>query len=71
MAMEMTISKSTAHQVALDMETVSPVPKTREPPAYAVILLEAEQTVVHLHDYLDTSLIEGAVSPPAPDGLSR
>ncbi len=58
--------RGTAHQVALDLETVSPVPKSREPPAYAVILVEAERTVVHLHDFLDESRIEGAVSPPAP-----
>jgi 3',5'-cyclic AMP phosphodiesterase CpdA len=61
--------KGTAHQVALDFIAVSPVPKTREAPTYAVILLGAEETVVHLHDYLDRSLIDGAVSP-APPGIA-
>ncbi len=59
--------RGTAHQVALDLETESPIPKTREPPAYAVILLESQRTVVHLHDYLDCSPIEGAASPPPPE----
>ena len=58
--------RSTAHQVALDFETESPVPKSHEPPAYAVILLEADRTVVHLHDYLDRSRLPGATSPPPP-----
>lgn len=51
---------STAHQVALDFATVSPVPKSREPPAYGVILLEPEQTVVHVSAFLEVPAIEGA-----------
>jgi Icc protein len=50
---------STAHQVALDFETVSPVPKSREPPAYGVILLEPDQTVVHVSAFLEVPEIEG------------
>jgi 3',5'-cyclic AMP phosphodiesterase CpdA len=57
---------STAHQVALDFQTVSPVPKTREPPAYGVILLGPEQTLVHVNAFLDESRIEGAQSPEPP-----
>ena len=57
---------STVHQVALDLKTVSPVPKTREPPAYGVILLAPEQTLVHVNAYLDESRIEGAESPQPP-----
>ncbi len=57
-------TKGTAHQVALDFHTQSPVPKTREAPTYAVILLGADETVVHHADFLDRSLISGAVSPP-------
>ncbi len=53
---------------AFDLQTESPIPKSHEPPAYAVILLAAEQTVVHLHDYLDRSRIPGATSPPVPGG---
>jgi 3',5'-cyclic AMP phosphodiesterase CpdA len=59
--------RGTAHQVVLDFHTESPIPKIHEPPAYAVILLEAERTVVHLHDYLSHAPIEGAVSPPPPE----
>ncbi len=51
---------STVHQVALDLETVSTVPKTREPPAYGVILLEPEQTLVHVSAFLEDSRIEDA-----------
>jgi Icc protein len=50
---------STLHQVALDFETVSPVPKSREPPAYGLILLEPEQTVVHVCAFLEAASIEG------------
>ena len=62
---------STAHQVALDLETVSPVPKTREPPAYGVILLGPEQTLVHVNAFLDVSRIEGAQSPEPPQSGFR
>lgn len=58
---------STVHQVALDFTTVSPVPKTREPPAYGVILLTPEQTVVHVSAFLEDSPIADAQSPPPPD----
>ena len=44
---------STVHQVALDFTTVSPVPKTRAPPAYGVILIEPERTLVHVSAFLD------------------
>ena len=59
-------TKGTAHQVALDLHTESPVPKTREAPTYAVILLGADPTEVNHADCLDRSLIDGAVSPPPP-----
>ena len=42
------------HQVPFDFESVEVVPKSHEPPAYAVIFLEEGQTTVHVHDYLDT-----------------
>ena len=50
--------RSTVHQVPLDLETVTPVPYNFEPPCYAVIYLEPDQVVVHLHDYLDDSRAE-------------
>lgn len=50
------------HQVPFDLHTIAPVPKSHEPPAYAVVLLESEQVTVHFHDYLDHSTL------PAPVG---
>ena len=43
------------HQVPFDLHTVRPVPKSHEPPAYAVAFLGADQVTVHFHDYLDRS----------------
>ena len=42
------------HQVPFDFDSVEVVPKSHEPPAYAVVFLEDDQTTVHVHDYLDT-----------------
>jgi Icc protein len=41
------------HQVPFDLHTVTPVPKSHEPPAYAVVFVDPEQVTVHFHDYLD------------------
>ncbi len=41
------------HQVPFDFDAVEPVPKSHEPPAYAVVFVGAEQVTVHFHDYLD------------------
>jgi hypothetical protein len=41
------------HQVPFDLHTVSPVPKSHEPPAYAVVFIDPDQVTVHFHDYLD------------------
>ena len=49
------IFRGTAHQVALWMEASPLLVRSHEPPAYGVILLDAHTTVVHFHDYLDTS----------------
>lgn len=46
------------HQVPFDLHTVRPVPKSHEPPAYAVAFIEADQVVVHFHDYLDKSRLK-------------
>lgn len=43
------------HQVPFDLHTPSPVPKSHEPPAYAVVFLAPDQVTVHFHDYLDKS----------------
>jgi 3',5'-cyclic-AMP phosphodiesterase len=47
--------RGTNHQVALDLGTAPKVPGSHEPPQYAVVLTSPEQTVVHMHDFLDTS----------------
>ncbi|MDD9877171.1 MAG: phosphodiesterase [Magnetovibrio sp.] len=49
--------RSTNHQVAFDFGTVSPVPKSHEPPAYGVVFLTEESVVVHTHDFLDNSAL--------------
>ena len=48
---------STHHQVRFDDKTKAgeDIPGCHEPPAYAVVTTDARQTVVHLHNYLDTS----------------
>ncbi|MBO9353038.1 phosphodiesterase [Bordetella petrii] len=51
------------HQVPFDLHTISPVPKSHEPPAYAVVFLDTHQVTVHFHDYLDKSTL--AASPGA------
>jgi Icc protein len=49
--------RGTSHQVQYDLETVEPIPLCHEPPAYAMILLRRDQTIVHYHDFLDDSAI--------------
>lgn len=49
--------RGTNHQVAFDFVTVEQVPKSHEPPAYAVIFVRAEELVVHFHDFLDGSAL--------------
>jgi Icc protein len=41
------------HQVPFDLHTISPVPKSHEPPAYSVVFIDPDQVTVHFHDYLD------------------
>lgn len=49
--------RATVHQVPLDFAQEAPVPYSLEPPAYNVILLDDERTVVHHHDFLDESRV--------------
>jgi 3',5'-cyclic AMP phosphodiesterase CpdA len=44
---------TTSHQVALDFTIGGIVPGSHEPPAYAVVLVRPDTTVVHFHDFLD------------------
>ncbi len=46
---------SLVHQVPLDLVTEHPIPYDHAPPAYNVILLDGEDTVVHHHEFLDAS----------------
>jgi Icc protein len=41
------------HQVPFDLQASGSVPKSHEPPAYAVVLIDDDQVTVHFHDYLD------------------
>ncbi|MCZ6514412.1 MAG: hypothetical protein O6850_00955 [Acidobacteria bacterium] len=47
--------RSLVHQVPLDLVIQSPVPYDLAPPAYNVIFLNGEDTVVHHHEFLDVS----------------
>lgn len=59
------------HQVPFDLHTVSPVPKSHEPPAYAVAFLDADQVTVHFHDYLDRSTLPATATASATAGGAR
>ena len=48
--------RGTNHQVPFDLDAFEMIPKSHEPPAYAIIFLESGQTIVHSHDYLDSSV---------------
>ncbi|RKQ72297.1 3',5'-cyclic AMP phosphodiesterase CpdA [Oceanibaculum indicum] len=48
--------RAMSHQVWLDFsEETEGVPGSHEPPAYAIVLIEPEQVVIHFHDFLDDS----------------
>lgn len=47
--------RGTNHQVALDFTAAAKIPRSHEPPAYAVALFGDDGLVVHFHDYLDRS----------------
>lgn len=57
------IFRGTNHQVPFDLKTITPVPKSHEPPAYAVVFLTPDSVAVHIHDYLDRSALP---LPPNP-----
>ena len=54
--------RGTNHQVPFDFLALEKVPKSHEPPAYAVAFLDEAQTVVHFHDYLDRSVWRDGMS---------
>jgi len=45
--------RATSHQVGLDFVLEGRIRGSHEPPAYAVVFHDDDQTVVHFHDYLD------------------
>lgn len=47
--------RGTNHQAALNMTDTEDVLGTFEPPQYAVVLLDHDTVIVHLHDFLDRS----------------
>lgn len=61
------IFRGTAHQVALRMDATPRLVRSHEPPAYGVIMLGAQSTVVHFHDFLDKSAF---TAPPIPEESS-
>ncbi len=58
--------RSLVHQVPFDLVTERPVPYDHAPPGYNVILLEGEDTVVHHHEFLDTSRL-----PPGTERYTK
>jgi 3',5'-cyclic AMP phosphodiesterase CpdA len=47
--------RGTNHQVWLDFSVERGIPCSHEPPAYGIVFLDPEGTIVHSHDYLDAS----------------
>ena len=47
--------RATNHQVRLDFHAAGGPPVSHEPPAYAVVLIDAANVVIHTHDFLDAS----------------
>jgi 3',5'-cyclic AMP phosphodiesterase CpdA len=58
--------RSLVHQVPFDLVTESPVPYDHAPPAYNVIFLNGEDTVVHHHEFLDASRL-----PPGTERYTK
>lgn len=57
--------RGTAHQVALTLEKTPQLVRSHEPPAYGVIFLNPQTTVVHFHDFLDnTAFVAESESVP-------
>ena len=58
--------RSLVHQVPFDLVTESPVPYDHAPPGYNVIFLNADDTVVHHHEFLDASRL-----PPGTERYTK
>jgi 3',5'-cyclic-AMP phosphodiesterase len=53
MGIPFSVLPATSHQVALDFVIEGVVPGSHEPPAYAVIFLEEDASIIHLRNFLD------------------
>lgn len=62
--------RGTAHQVALRADETEALVRSHESPAYGVILLSKDSTIVHFHDFLDDTAFvavnETVRIPPPP-----
>ena len=47
--------RGTNHQAHFDLRPDAGNVCSLEPPSYAVVLIDAKRTIVHFHDYLDSS----------------
>ena len=56
----------TNHQVALDFDTIDVIPYSLEPPAYSVVLIEHDRTIVHTCYYQDETAWRPERRPSAP-----
>ena len=59
--------KATAHQVAMIMDTETPLTASTENPTYAVCLIETDRVVIHDHAYFEEDRVI-AYERGAPDG---
>ena len=64
-------AKGLNHQVALDMRGEQSPPYTAAPPAYAVILLQGADVVVHHREFLSEAVIAGSRETPPLDRHGR
>lgn len=55
MGIPLSTVRGTNHQVALRLDDTDQIAGSHEQPQYAVVLADAEKTVVHLHDFDDAS----------------
>jgi 3',5'-cyclic AMP phosphodiesterase CpdA len=55
LGMPLSTVRATNHQVALRLHDSARVAGSHEPAQFAVVLADAEQTIVHLHDFADRS----------------
>jgi hypothetical protein len=55
MGIPLSTVRGTNHQLALCLEDTPRIAGCHEPPQFAVVLADDENTIVHLHDFDDAS----------------